>query len=62
MVANGAEGEPASRKDEVLLAGVPHLVLDGAVIAAATVGADEAILCVKSGASRELQALQLAIA
>lgn len=61
VVANGAEGEPASRKDEVLLAGVPHLVLDGAVMAAAAVGADEAIICVKGGASRELRALELAI-
>ena len=52
VVANGAESEPASRKDSVLLANAPHLVIDGAVVAAAAVGADEAILYVKRSDAR----------
>jgi NADH:ubiquinone oxidoreductase subunit F (NADH-binding) len=44
VLANGAEGEPASSKDKVLLSYVPHLVLDGAVLAALAVGAREAIV------------------
>jgi len=46
VVANGTEGEPASAKDKVLLARSPHLVLDGAVLAAALVGAREAVIVV----------------
>ncbi|MHB1469313.1 MAG: NADH-ubiquinone oxidoreductase-F iron-sulfur binding region domain-containing protein [Solirubrobacteraceae bacterium] len=45
VVVNGAEGEPASRKDRVLLRSLPHLVLDGGVLAAEALGADEAIVC-----------------
>jgi len=40
VVVNGAESEPASRKDLLLLTTRPHLVLDGALAAAAAVGAN----------------------
>ena len=40
VVANGAEGEPASNKDSVLMQRAPHLVIDGAVAAAHAVGAE----------------------
>jgi NADH:ubiquinone oxidoreductase subunit F (NADH-binding) len=46
VVANGTEGEPASAKDKVLLARSPHLVLDGAAIAADLIGARRALIVV----------------
>lgn len=51
VVANGAEGEPASGKDVLLLGRVPHLVLDGIQIAARAVGADEAHLALHRGST-----------
>jgi NADH:ubiquinone oxidoreductase subunit F (NADH-binding) len=60
VVVNGAEGEPASRKDQVLLARAPHLVLDGAALAAAAVGAGEVVVCVKRDAIAALSAVELA--
>jgi NADH:ubiquinone oxidoreductase subunit F (NADH-binding) len=62
VVANGSESEPASRKDAVLLAGAPHLVLDGAVVAARAVGADEAVVYVKRSDARAWHAVTRAIA
>lgn len=46
VIANGTEGEPASAKDKVLLARQPHLVLDGAVLAAEMIGASRAVVVV----------------
>jgi len=44
VIVNGAEGESASGKDGVLLGHVPHLVLDGAVIAARALGAPRIVV------------------
>jgi NADH:ubiquinone oxidoreductase subunit F (NADH-binding) len=59
VVANGAEGEPPSGKDAVLLGYLPHLVLDGAVLAAQAVGARQAIVAV-ARSSREVVAYAIA--
>ena len=46
VIANGAESEPTSAKDKLLLNQAPHLVLDGVALAAEAVGATRAFLCV----------------
>jgi NADH:ubiquinone oxidoreductase subunit F (NADH-binding) len=60
VVANGAESEPASGKDRLLLARAPHLVLDGIALAAEAVGAARGYLVLHEG--QDELALQLAAA
>lgn len=61
VVVNGSEGEPASRKDSVLMTLAPHLVLDGSELAAAAVGADEVIVGVDVAAPEALRAIDTAL-
>jgi NADH:ubiquinone oxidoreductase subunit F (NADH-binding) len=44
VVANGAEGEPHSKKDRLLMTTRPHLILDGAFLAARAVRAKQVVL------------------
>jgi NADH:ubiquinone oxidoreductase subunit F (NADH-binding) len=62
VVANGAEGEALSAKDRLLMTCLPHLVLDGAVLAAEAVGADEVIVAIDRGAGAALRAVSDAMA
>ncbi len=61
VVVNGAEGEPGSLKDRTLMETLPHLVLDGAVLAAQATGADEILVGACESAPESLQSLARAI-
>jgi NADH:ubiquinone oxidoreductase subunit F (NADH-binding) len=60
VVVNAAEGEPASRKDQELLATDPHLVLDGARAMAQLLGAREVVVAVHGGRGTTLRAAVVA--
>jgi NADH:ubiquinone oxidoreductase subunit F (NADH-binding) len=62
LVANGAEGEPASAKDAALLELRPHLVLDGLALAAEVTGARTAVVWLHEGAWPAHAALLRAVA
>jgi NADH:ubiquinone oxidoreductase subunit F (NADH-binding) len=62
VVANGCESEPISAKDALLLHELPHLVLDGAALAARAVGADEVIIAFEESNSTARRSLEDALA
>jgi NADH-quinone oxidoreductase subunit F len=53
LVANGAEGEPGTFKDRTLMRANPYQLVEGVVIAAFAIGADEAFICVKASFTEE---------
>ncbi len=62
VVVNGSETEPASAKDRLLLSRLPHLVLDGAVLAAGAVGSRQVIVKLSADAADAVVALEGAVA
>ena len=62
VLANGSEGEPVSWKDKALMSAMPHLVLDGALHAAAAVAADEVVIAIERAATTAWRAMNWAIA
>jgi NADH:ubiquinone oxidoreductase subunit F (NADH-binding) len=62
VVANGAESEPASAKDRLLLSLAPHLVLDGIALAAEAIGATRGYLSLHAGQDELGRQLVAAIA
>lgn len=61
VVGNGTEGEPASYKDKLLLTSQPHLVLDGALLAAAAVGSDTVVIGIERTAPAALASVSRAL-
>ncbi|MBQ15634.1 MAG: nitroreductase family protein [Planctomycetaceae bacterium] len=61
VICNADESEPGSFKDRVLLSTVPHLVIEGMVLAGLTVGADRGILFLRHEYSLEQQVLAAAL-
>ena len=62
VVVNAMEGEPASAKDRALLIWSPHLVLDGAEVAAALSGAREIVIAVADDHDATARAAERAVA
>ena len=62
VVVNLSESEPASRKDHTLATLRPHLVLDGAALAARDLGAGEVVLHLHGGSGRGVDGADDAVA
>jgi NADH:ubiquinone oxidoreductase subunit F (NADH-binding) len=60
-VCNGAEGEPGTFKDRSLLRANPYQLVEGLIIAAFAVGADEAFICLKASFEHEIAAVTRAV-
>ena len=61
LVCNGAEGEPGTFKDRALLRANPYQFVEGVIIAAFAIGADEAFICLKANFEREIEAVTRAV-
>ena len=61
VVMNGGEDEPGSHKDRVLMENVPHLLLDGIILAAYAVQAERAYLYINHGYEAATAAVETAM-
>jgi NADH:ubiquinone oxidoreductase subunit F (NADH-binding) len=61
VVANGAEGEPATFKDRAIIRANPYAVVEGVAIAAFAVGAERAFIGIKERFASECRRLAAAV-
>ncbi|MBM81944.1 MAG: nitroreductase family protein [Planctomycetaceae bacterium] len=61
VICNADESEPGTFKDRLILAEIPHLVIEGMLLAGLTIGAESAIVYLRHEYTRELAALHKAI-
>ena len=61
VICNADESEPGTFKDRMLLATLPHLVIEGMVLAGLSVGAERGIIFLRHEYSLEQQALEEAL-
>jgi NADH:ubiquinone oxidoreductase subunit F (NADH-binding) len=61
VICNADESEPGTFKDRVILEELPHLVVEGMLIACRVIGAREAIVYLRHEYGREKKALARAI-
>ena len=62
VVVNAAEGEPGSFKDRAIIRANPYAIVEGALVAARCLGADQLIIGTKRTFTREIALLRAAIA
>ena len=61
VVANGAEGEPATFKDRSIMRSDPFRIIEGAAIAALAIGAESVFIATKASFVREVDCLRTAL-
>ncbi|MEX0703621.1 MAG: NADH-ubiquinone oxidoreductase-F iron-sulfur binding region domain-containing protein [Planctomycetales bacterium] len=61
VICNADESEPGTFKDRVILEELPHLVIEGMLLAALTIGAERGIVFLRHEYTRERKALERAL-
>jgi NADH:ubiquinone oxidoreductase subunit F (NADH-binding) len=61
LILNGGEDEPGSMKDRVLMENVPHLVLEGTILAAYAIGASKAYLYINARCDAAIASIRRAV-
>jgi NADH:ubiquinone oxidoreductase subunit F (NADH-binding) len=61
VLINGTEGEPLSSKDVLMMHRLPHLVIDGALVAASVLGSDRIVFAIDEHARGAGRAVQQAL-
>lgn len=61
VICNADESEPGTFKDRVILEELPHLVIEGMVLAGLTIGAESGIVYLRHEYGREQKALEAAL-